>query len=65
MHLEHLMTGRLWLLSLYLGSENRDWQVVSLPEALSRVLENHGVRIQEMSLTWAWIFMKTSSASIG
>ena len=49
-HLEHLLTGMLRLFSLDSGSENWDWQVVSLPEALSRVLENHDVRIQEMNL---------------
>jgi len=38
------------LFSLDSGSENWDWQVVSLPEALSRVLENHDIRIQEMNL---------------
>jgi len=48
--LEHLLTGMLRLFSLDSGSENWDWQVVSLPEALSRVLENHDVRIQEMNL---------------
>ena len=49
-HLEHLLTGMLRLFSLDSGSENWDWQVVSLPETLSRVLENHDVRIQEMTL---------------
>ena len=49
-HLEHLLTGMLRLFSLDSGSENWDWQVVSLPEALSPVLENHDVRIQEMNL---------------
>ncbi|MDG5469825.1 GAF domain-containing protein [Deltaproteobacteria bacterium IMCC39524] len=49
-HLEHLLTGLLRLFSLDSGSENWDWQVASLPEALSRVLENHDVRIQEMNL---------------
>jgi len=49
-HLEHLLTGMLRLFSLDSGSENWDWQVASLPEALSRVLENHDVRIQEMNL---------------
>ena len=49
-HLEHLLTGMLRLFSLDAGSENWDWQVVSLPEALSPVLENHDVRIQEMNL---------------
>ena len=49
-HLEHLLTGMLRLFSLDSGSENWDWQLVSLPEALSRVLENHDVRIQEMNL---------------
>ena len=49
-HLEHLLTGMLRLFSLDSGSENWDWQVVSLPEALSRVLENHDIRIQEMNL---------------
>jgi len=48
--LEHLLTGMLRLFSLDSGSENWDWQVASLPEALSRVLENHDVRIQEMNL---------------
>ena len=48
--LEHLLTGMLRLFSLDAGSENWDWQVVSLPEALSPVLENHDVRIQEMNL---------------
>src|SRR5210317_1801679 len=48
--LEHLLTGMLRLFSLDSGSENWDWQVVSLPEALSPVLENHDVRIQEMNL---------------
>jgi K+-sensing histidine kinase KdpD len=49
-HLEHLLTGMLRLFSLDSGSESWDWQVVSLPEALSRVLENHDIRIQEMNL---------------
>jgi signal transduction histidine kinase/DNA-binding NarL/FixJ family response regulator len=49
-HLEHLLSGMLRLFSLDSGSENWDWQVVSLPEALSRVLENHDIRIQEMNL---------------
>ncbi len=49
-HLEHLLTGMLRLFSLDSGSENWDWQVTSLPEALSRVLENHDIRIQEMNL---------------
>ena len=49
-HLEHLLTGMLRLFSLDSGSENWDWQLVSLPEILSRVLENHDVRIQEMNL---------------
>lgn len=49
-HLEHLLTGMLRLFSLDSGSENWDWQVASLPEALSRVLENHDVRIQKMNL---------------
>ncbi len=49
-HLEHLLTGMLRLFSLDSGSENWDWQLVSLPETLSRVLENHDVRIQEMTL---------------
>ena len=49
-HLEHLLTGMLRLFSLDSGSENWDWQVASLPEALRRVLENHDVRIQEMNL---------------
>lgn len=49
-HLEHLLTGMLRLFSLDSGSENWDWQVVSLPEALGRVLENHDIRIQEMNL---------------
>jgi signal transduction histidine kinase/DNA-binding NarL/FixJ family response regulator len=49
-HLEHLLTGLLRLFSLDSGSENWDWQLVSLPEAFSRVLENHDVRIQEMNL---------------
>ncbi len=49
-HLEHLLTGMLRLFSLDSGSENWDWQVVSLPETLSRVLENHDGRIQEMTL---------------
>ena len=48
--LEHLLTGMLRLFSLDSGSENWDWQVASLPEALRRVLENHDVRIQEMNL---------------
>jgi signal transduction histidine kinase len=48
--LEHLLTGMLRLFSLDSGSEYWDWQVTSLPEALSRVLENHDVRIQEMNL---------------
>ena len=49
-HLEHLLTGMLRLFSLDSGSENWNWQVTSLPEALSRVLENHDIRIQEMNL---------------
>jgi signal transduction histidine kinase/DNA-binding NarL/FixJ family response regulator len=49
-HLEHLLTGMLRLFSLDSGSESWDWQVVSLPEALGRVLENHDIRIQEMNL---------------
>lgn len=49
-HLEHLLTGMLRLFSLDSGSENWDWQVASLPEALRRVLENHDVRIQKMNL---------------
>ncbi len=49
-HLEHLLAGMLRLFSLDSGSENWDWQVVSLPEALSRVLENHDIRIREMNL---------------
>ncbi len=48
--LEHLLTGMLRLFSLDSGSEYWDWQFTSLPEALSRVLENHDVRIQEMNL---------------
>jgi len=49
-HLEHLLTGMLRLFSLDSGSENWDWQVISLPKTLSRVLEDHDIRIQEMNL---------------
>jgi signal transduction histidine kinase len=47
---EHLLTGMLRLFSLDSGSENWDWQVISLPETLSRGLENHDIRIQEINL---------------
>jgi signal transduction histidine kinase len=49
-HLEHLLTGMLRLFSLDSGSENWNWQVISLSETLSRVLEDHDIRIQEMNL---------------
>jgi len=49
-HLEHLLTGMLRLFSLDSGSENWNWQVLSLPKTLRRVLEDHDIRIQEMNL---------------
>jgi signal transduction histidine kinase/DNA-binding response OmpR family regulator len=49
-HLEHLLTGMLRLFSLDSGSENWDWQDLSLRESIAHVLNQHEARIAEMEL---------------
>lgn len=49
-HLEHLLTGMLRLFSLDSGSENWEWQELSLAESFERVLKNHQDKILEMDL---------------
>lgn len=49
-HLEHLLTGMLRLFSIDSGSENWQWQNLSLSECFSRVLQRHDVGIAEMDL---------------
>ncbi len=49
-HLEHLLTGMLRLFSLDSGSENWDWQELSIEECLLRVLASHDANIVDMAL---------------
>jgi len=49
-HLEHLLAGMLRLFSIDSGSENWQWQDLSLRESFERVLSVHEVELAEMDL---------------
>jgi len=49
-HLECLLTGMLRLFSIDSGSENWQWQSLSLNECFTRVLQKHEIEIVEMEL---------------
>jgi len=55
-HLEHLLTGMLRLFSIDSGSENWQWQSISLAESFIRVLSEHEVEIAEMELELQVVF---------
>jgi len=49
-HLEKLLTGMLRLFSIDSGSENWDWQQLSLKNSVGRVLLQHDDRIEDLGL---------------
>lgn len=49
-HLEHLLTGMLRLFSLDSGSENWEWQELSLASCIERVMKGHDDKIRTKDL---------------